>query len=306
MQLGAFYREYELPWSPTEEVERRFRRVVQIALVAFLILGALVPFLPVNKTKTVAPQLPDRVVKLVLENRQPLPPPPVPEQKKEEPKPVEKPVVKPEPKPQPNREEQAKRKAAQAMQVFDALADLRDNSALNKAEQTRTLSKDAGEATRSERSLITSKVGKGSGGINSAGLSRGYGGSTGPLGGHETTQVASSIGEGKEPQVQRNPGSKRAARSREEIDLVFDSNKGAIYSLYSRALRSNPDLKGKVVFELTITPAGEIAACRIVSSELGDAELENKLVARVKLFKFAARDVEAITITKPIEFFPGS
>jgi len=43
----------------------------------------------------------------------------------------------------------------------------------------------------------------------------------------------------------------------------------------------------------------------IVSSELNDAELERKLVQRVKLFRFEARDVEAITTTKPIDFFPA-
>ena len=45
--------------------------------------------------------------------------------------------------------------------------------------------------------------------------------------------------------------------------------------------------------------------CEIVSSELGDAELERKLVQRVKLFRFEAKDVEAITTTKPIDFFPA-
>ena len=43
----------------------------------------------------------------------------------------------------------------------------------------------------------------------------------------------------------------------------------------------------------------------IVSSELGDPELERKLVLRVKQFRFEARDVEPITTTKPIDFFPA-
>ena len=308
MQVAAYYRQYELPWSPTAEVEQRFRRVVRNIVILFVILGTLIPFLPVSElSKTQAPELPDRVVQLVLENRKPVPPPP-PQQEKEieKPKPVEKPVVKPEPAPQPDREEQAKRKAAQEMKVFDALADLRESSVLNKAQQARDLSTATGEATRSERSVITSKVGRGSGGINSAALSRGYGGTTGPLGGHETTQVTSELASPNDREAERTSVSKRAARGREEIDLVFDSNKGAIYSIYNRALRDNSDLKGKVVFELTIAPSGKITACRILSSELNDQELERKLVARVKLFEFAARDVEAITITKPIEFFPGN
>ena len=64
-------------------------------------------------------------------------------------------------------------------------------------------------------------------------------------------------------------------------------------------------LEGKLVLRLTIAPNGQVTACEIVSSELGDSELEEKLVQRVKLFRFEARDVEAITTTKPIDFFPA-
>jgi hypothetical protein len=42
-----------------------------------------------------------------------------------------------------------------------------------------------------------------------------------------------------------------------------------------------------------------------VSSELGDPDLEQKLVQRVLLFQFEPRDVETITTTKPIDFFPA-
>ena len=97
----------------------------------------------------------------------------------------------------------------------------------------------------------------------------------------------------------------KASRSREEIELVFDKNKGAIFALYNRALRRDPSLEGKLVLRLTIDPNGAVSFCEIVSSELGDSELERKLVQRVKLFRFEARDVEAITTTKPIDFFPA-
>ena len=96
-----------------------------------------------------------------------------------------------------------------------------------------------------------------------------------------------------------------ASRSREEIELVFDRNKSAIYALYSRALRSNPQLQGKLVLELTIAPDGRVTDCRVVSSELGDEELERKLVARVKMVRFEDRDVATVTTTKPIDFFPA-
>jgi TonB family protein len=87
---------------------------------------------------------------------------------------------------------------------------------------------------------------------------------------------------------------------------VFDANKGRIFTLYNRALRENPALQGKVVLRLTISPDGRVTFCEIVSSELNDAELERGLVQRVLQFQFEARDdVEAITTTKPIDFFPA-
>ena len=65
------------------------------------------------------------------------------------------------------------------------------------------------------------------------------------------------------------------------------------------------ELQGKLVLEFTIAPSGEITMCRVVSSELNDPDLERKIIARVRLFHFDAKDVETITTTKPIDFFPA-
>lgn len=305
MTLAPYYRLYELPWSPTEEIERRFRKVLRNAFILFAILALLIPLLPVpEKAQLKAPEIPDRIVRLVIEKKIPPPPPPAP---KIEPKETPKPIQKVEPKPLPPKPD-AREKAQNSglLKLQDQLADLRDSSVLDKAAMTKNLSGKVGETTSAERSLITSKVGASSGGINTASLSRGYGSGAGSLTGHNTTQVTSAtLAAQANDGVKRGAGSTRAARSREEIELIFDRNKGAIYALYSRALRDKPDLKGKLVLELTIAPSGEITACRVLSSELNDADLERKLVARVKSFRFEARDVETITTTKPIDFFPA-
>lgn len=309
MSFAPFYRQYELPWSPTAEVEQRFRKVVRNSLIVFVALGLVIPFLPTpEQQKFKTPALPDRVVKLVLEQRKPPPPPPKaiePEKKIEEPKPIEKPEVKPEPKPQPDRTEQARKQAAKALTVFDELAALRDNSAAERAQQTQTLT-NAVAAARSERNMITSAAGKSSGGINNAALSRGYGGSTGDLAGHNTTQVTTTIG-ASDPRtdVQRTSGSKKGKRDGSEVAQVLDSNKSVIFALYTRALRDNPDLQGKVVLKLVIAPTGEVLSCDVVSSELNNPELEAKLKARIKLIRFPVQDVETLTVTHPIEFFPA-
>lgn len=302
--LVPYYRLYELPWSPTEEIERRFRRVLRNVFIVFAVAALVIPWLPVpEKPQHAAPAIPDRVIKLAIE-KPPPPPPPVP---KVEPKPVEQ-VVKPTRPTPPARPLDARAKAQNSglLKLQDQLADLRDNAILDKAVTARNLTGKVAEAPSSERSYLTSNVGMSSGGINTAALSRGYGGGAGSLTGHETTQVASSALAAKvNDGVQRGAGSTKASRSREEIELVFDRNKSSIYALYSRALRDKPDLKGKLVLELTIAPGGEVTQCRIVSSELNDPDLERKLVARVKSFRFEARDVASITTTKPIDFFPA-
>jgi TonB family protein len=308
-----YYRLYELPWAPGAEAEQRFRRILRNCFVAYLVLGVIVPFLPVpERDPTRAPEIPDRVVQLIVEQPKPVPPPkvepvvepkPEPELRKVEPEP--KPVVaRPEPVPV-DRRQQAREKAQKAglMAFADELADLRDDKAVTEIAGAQAVTGAVGEAERNERSLLTSRVGKGSGGINTAAMSRNTGGAG--LGSRGTTKVQSAVASiAGEPEAPPAPGGK-AGRSREEIEMVFDQNKGAIYALYNRALRSNPSLQGKLVLRLTIEPSGQVSAVEVVSSELGDEELEKKLVQRVRMFTFLSKDVPPVTTTKPIDFFPA-
>jgi periplasmic protein TonB len=303
--ITPFYREYELPWEGDPEASSRFRRILRILLILFLLLGILFPLLPTPKRTAAESEVPQRLARVMIENKpKPPPPPPV---VKEEPKPkIEE--KKPVPVPPIDRKQLAHEKAQKSLdRVKDELADLREQMDLTPLTQTKNLSGAVGADSHAERSLITSKVGAGSGGITSANSSRGFGTGAGSLNGHDTTAVTSMIAQSglntRGPTRTGNSG--RAARSREEIELVFDHNKGAIYGLYNRALRERAELQGKMVLEFTIAPAGEVTMCRVVSSELNDQDLESKICARVKLFHFDAKDVESITTTKPIDFFPS-
>jgi TonB family protein len=196
----------------------------------------------------------------------------------------------------------------QLNQVKDELADLREQMQELAPQQTKNLSGAVGADSHAERSLITSKVGSGSGGITSANASRGFGTGAGSLTGHTATAVASSVAAGSlnNHNSTHSGGGGKPARSPEEIALVFDRNKGRIYNLYARALRDNAELQGKLVLEFTIAPNGSVTMCRVVSSELKDPELEQKIIALVRLFQFQPEDVDAVTATKPIDFFPTS
>lgn len=314
-----FYREYELPWTTAKGQERKYKRLLGIVFLVTFVLGIIWPFLPAPEPDLdEVIEIPPRIAQLLLEEKPLPPPPPPPEPEPEEPEPEDEPepeqVVEepepepepiPEPEPEPDREEVAREQAQAAFMPFaEDLADLVDQELLDKVADDRELSASVGEAVRNERSMITSKVGSTSGGINTATMSRNTGG-TG-IAGRTTTQVDSPVaGIAPAGGARREGTSGKASRSREEIELVFDRNKGAIFALYNRALRIDPTLEGKLVLRLTIAPTGQVTFCEVVSSELNDPDLEAKLVARIKLFRFEAKDVEPITTTKPIDFFPA-
>jgi periplasmic protein TonB len=305
--LAPYYREYELPWEQQPEERNRFRKILRVGLILLVVFSLLFVLLPPPKHKAGEEAVPPRLARVMIQ-QQPKPPPPPP--------PVvepEKPKIEPEKKvaaikPPVDRTEQARKKAEQSglLQFQDELADLREQVDMDIG-QTKNLTGAVGADSHAERSMITSKVGVGSGGITSANTSRGFGSGAGSLTGHDTTAVSSQIARSglnsRGPTRTGNSG--KAARSREEIELIFDRNKGAIYALYSRALRERPELQGKMVLEFTIAPSGEVTMCRVVSSELNDPELEKKIISRVRLFRFESKDVESVTTTKPIDFFPA-
>jgi periplasmic protein TonB len=319
------YRIYDLPWTANAEQEQRFRRQVLTILGASLLAALVLSFLPVpERDPAELDVIPERYARLLIEQEAPPPPPPPPVVQEEEPEPeplapepeqvveeiVEPDPIIPEPEPEPEpvdvvAEARARASVAGLLPFAQELASLRDAELSDTLESTDLAGAVAEAAPVNERSLIASNVGTSSGGINTSNLSRNTGGSG--IGTRTTTVVESPV-EGFGPAggaVTRTGQSDLGSRSREEIERVFDRNKGAIYALYNRALRADPTLQGKVVLRLTITPEGTVSFCEIVSSELGDPELEERLVQRILLFQFEAKDVETITTTKPIDFFPA-
>ena len=98
---------------------------------------------------------------------------------------------------------------------------------------------------------------------------------------------------------------KTGVRTEESVTLIFDRNKSKLFSLYNRARRKNPNLKGKIILEITIAPSGKVTKIIIVSSELNDKSLESGLLKRIKAFKFGAQPVEQVTVSYPIDFLPS-
>src|SRR5215469_11562130 len=181
----------------------------------------------------------------------------------------------------------------------------------------------------SARSLLTNSTPGSSGGISLASLSRSVGGGGGGgggggngggglggrgtganggggggIGGGGAVSPITGITGADRPKARSGPG---AARTDEEIQIVFDRYKASFYRLYNRELRNNPALKGQMVLRLTIEPDGSVSMCALQSSDMDAPDLAAQVVGRVKTINFGAKDgVPAVTIVYPIDFLPAA
>lgn len=297
--IVANYRIFSLPQAVNGPAERRFRRALITGIGLWLLLVLVVQQVPKpERSKEV--EIPVAVQIKIQET----PPKPI-----EQPKPEEKPKEEDQPKPEPLKDPEKAKQVAQKeidkiQKQLDALQEI-----LNLAEPMTDVPLDAkvDGPTKADRSLIASNTSGGPSGIGGVNLGTGVTGGGGALAGHTTGKVqGAGVDVAKAPSTERKTASGKAGRSREEIDQYLDKNKSALYTLYNRAVRENPDMQGVVVVKMTITPSGEVSDCRIASSQLNNEDFEKKLCQRIKLFKFESKDVEPLELTKPYSFFPAA
>lgn len=320
-----------MPWARGFEEDRRFRKSLGTSVLASLALALMFSTiaLPIVKRSTIN-EVPERVAKLVREQMAPPPPP----AKIEEPvleEELPEPELEPEPEPmlveeqppevmpvateetavaareQPDVKEQVKAKGILAFRdSFATRANMKPTAQLGSQATLRTAGEDA--IGRPERAMVTSLASGSSGGINLASISRDVGGGGGPgIGGVEVTRVASSIGGGTGNSDRPLSGGASAGRTDEEIQIVFDRYKAALYRLYNRELRKDPTLRGQLVLRLTIEPDGTVSFCTLQSTDMNAPLLTEQVVERVSTFDFGAKeDIVAVTIIYPIDFLPAA
>jgi outer membrane biosynthesis protein TonB len=302
-------------WTRGVEDDRRFRKSLAIALLASFLIALILPLidLPLRVLEEPA-DVPERVVTLMMEEL-PQPPAPVilpePKEKLVEQKPVEEPepqrVVKAEePEPEPA---EAPAPEQGILAFREKLAQIKESPLVALGAQARINNSNGNSASRPERSMLTTNAPGSSGGIRLAALSRDFGsdggGVRGPMQGAALTQASSSIkavGPGDRP-LSDGPG---LARTDEEIQIVFDRYKSALYRLYNRELRRDPTLQGQMILRLTIEPDGSVSFCQLHATDMKAPDLVTQVVDRVRAFDFGAKEVPAITIVYPIDFLPAA
>jgi outer membrane biosynthesis protein TonB len=304
------FRPMVMPWADQEEDKRRFRRTLAASLLVAILLGLLIPLWDIPLPDRTEPvKIPERMAQLIVEKKPPPPPPPPKVEKKPDDSTKAKKQKEKTPEPAAKKTQVARKKAETAglLAFKNNFSDLIDTSPENKLGVQARISTKGKSAKQTSRSLVTAQATSGSSGISTASLSRDVGGAGKGLKGVGFERVESAIGSdffGDERPLSGGPG---PSRTDEEIQIVFDRYKAALYRIYNRELRKNPALQGKVVIRLTIEPNGAVSSCKMESSDMDSPSLEQQIVARVLKFNFGTKeDVPAVTILYPIDFLPSS
>jgi hypothetical protein len=128
-------------------------------------------------------------------------------------------------------------------------------------------------------------------------------------GGDATVKTA---GAGTERKVKGSVKRKNAAAvdgtgalSPQEVNKVIGRRMGAIKGCYERALRRDPNLKGKLVIRFTISGSGRVTAARAVQNDL-TPEVGNCVAGAFKRFRFPQPDGGTLTMESPFMFVPSN
>lgn len=293
------YRPMVMPWKGQREDEHRFRKSLLLSLLLALLFGYLIEIwiLPIIDQDEIV-KIPENIVQLARRE------PPKPVEKKSEQK--EEKLSKEKPKSEEKQQARAKAEKAGVLAFKGAFTDLIDDVPDKLGVDARVSNSGKLTTGQTQRSIVVAQGRGGSGGISSAALSRNVAGTGTRMGGVGFSRVESAVGTaaGADRPLSSGLG---PARTDEEIQIVFDRYKAALYRIYNRELRTDPTLRGKMILRITIEPSGEVSACKIESTTLASPVLSTEIVERVKKFNFGAKDgVPRITILYPIDFLPAA
>jgi outer membrane biosynthesis protein TonB len=317
-----------MPWSSDKDEEKRYRKIMFVSLAFGLLFGSLViVFKPGERAKQ-EEFIPEHIAELVVKKKEE----PKPQPKKEPPKeselrPDQQRVASNVPADSVKAAARASAQTKGVLAFSDSFADLAsddvnigglgDAPVSNAGRQANGGAPGSGAA--GSRALITSATGTGSGGIANAGISRGGigSGSGNSISGSGVATTVASSGIATAARAAARPAGGggsggsgsggRPTRTDEDIQIVFDKYKAALYRIYNRELRNDPTLRGKVVLALTIEPDGSVSACRVQSTDLNSPALVAEIVERVKKFNFGAKEgvPQMKILYGPIDFLPA-
>lgn len=140
-------------------------------------------------------------------------------------------------------------------------------------------------ASSSNRRSSLGERGGGGNRAGRAGIDDLISGGVGPSGSVSINRDASFAIKGVEGSVS-GKGTKSSARSQDAIGRVVLKHSDAIEACYKKESRINPNLKGSLTAQFTISPDGRVARTRIVESTLRNRNVENCVERRIRSWRF--------------------
>jgi len=92
-------------------------------------------------------------------------------------------------------------------------------------------------------------------------------------------------------------------RSSAVIARIVNQRKGGIEYVYEKYLKTNPNLEGKIVVRFNIAASGDVTACSVVSSTLGNAAVEREVCDRIVTWRFPPIEEGYVTVVYPFVFY---
>ncbi len=304
------YSNLALDWAPEHSRDHFFNRLTLVVVILAVIFGLVMMSINIPKEERKArTAIPERVAKFILQKEKPKV---IKVKPKPKPKPPTRSVKRIKKKPKSNKpltkiQKKARKKAESSglMALSNELSDLMDTSSINSMVGKRVRkNSSAMKVATVNKGVLTTDASKGSGGVSKDKYITSV--SNTVLSQADKIAFRQSLAsngklKGKSHKAMRGDN----VRSEEDVIFVMDQNKSKLHSIYRRARRAHPGLKGKIILEITIAPSGKVLKVRIKSSELNDPKLESRLVARIKRFDFGSHSVEEVTVLFPIEFLPS-
>ena len=313
------YQNLALDWNPGNNSNKQFMLIVLIVTAITLTIALILSSTDLPEPKRLATaHVPDRIARFIVQKQKTrtIKPEPV---LKPRPKAIPKPRLKKQKTKTPHQQKPLTKSQIKARKIAETsgllalsneLKSLIDTDEVSAALGGKTINTSSAslKASTVNTEILTAGISTGSDGISSNQLiTTNF--SAARLTRAERTSVKQAL-LSKSTKTEKNTQDEGRSQSDkyrddEDVTIVFDQNKSKLYSLYSRAKRKNPGLKGKIVFQLTIDASGKVISVSILSSELNDPALENSLLARIKRFDFGAISTDTLVVTYPIEFLPA-
>jgi len=324
-----------LPWNAEEGEKRRLGRIVSVVCPIFVVAMLYIAWVQLpEQSREEVEKLPPQLARLVKKIEPPKPvvkpeepkieppklekkpePKPEPEKVAEKPKPVEKkpepnvaekPKVKVPPKPQEVELAREKAKSSGVLAMSNQLAALSTMASNIKLDTPKTVTATPIAAKKTDKLASQART-VASGGVSGAKLSQ----ETQKLdiASRAATKVAETEQVVADVQAEQAAAAKQASssqRSSEDLRKTIDANKSAIYSIYNRALRKKPSLRGAITPELVLAESGQVTSCKVVQSTLNDPDLESKICNRLLLVNFGPKAGSEQQVFRPqLDLIPG-